>query len=90
MSNDLTETNKDIFCITLDTAELGKYYKIVSCNLPDAIKNRLEEMGMTVGATVAAVKLAPLGDPIELNVRGYLLCLRKSTLRGFCVVDADK
>ena len=43
-----------------------------------SIKRRLMDMGLTKGTAVKVVKLAPLGDPIELRVRGYELSLRKS------------
>lgn len=38
---------------------------------------RLQEMGLTVGTTFRVVKVAPFGDPIEIELRGYRLCLRK-------------
>lgn len=42
------------------------------------IRNRLLEMGLTLGTRVALVRVAPLGDPVELEVRGYRLSMRKS------------
>lgn len=42
-----------------------------------ALKRRLFDMGVTPGAQVTVKKLAPLGDPIEINIRGYELSLRK-------------
>ena len=44
---------------------------------------RLQEMGMTVGTTFRVVKVAPFGDPVEIDLRGYRLCLRKRETRGF-------
>lgn len=47
-------------------------------NVDHKIKRRLFDMGVTSGAEVIMVKKAPLGDPIEVNIRGYELTLRKS------------
>lgn len=44
---------------------------------------RLQEMGLTVGTTFTVVKVAPFGDPIEIELRGYRLCLRKRETEGF-------
>lgn len=44
---------------------------------------RLEEMGLTPGTTFRVVKIAPFGDPIEIDLRGYRLCLRKGETAGF-------
>ena len=43
---------------------------------------RIQEMGLTVGTTFRVVKVAPLGDPVEIDVRGYRLCLRKAETKG--------
>jgi ferrous iron transport protein A len=43
---------------------------------------RLQEMGLTVGAEFRVVKIAPLGDPVEIEIRGYRLCLRKRETEG--------
>ncbi len=42
-----------------------------------AVKRRIMDMGLTKGTEVKVVKVAPLGDPLELNVRGYELSIRK-------------
>jgi ferrous iron transport protein A len=64
---------------TMSFAALRKGMKgrIVSCPncTPDCI--RLQEMGLTPGAEFKVVKVAPFGDPIEIDLRGYRLCLRK-------------
>jgi ferrous iron transport protein A len=39
-------------------------------------------MGLTVGTTFRVVKIAPLGDPVEIDVRGYRLCLRRAETQG--------
>jgi ferrous iron transport protein A len=44
---------------------------------------RLQEMGLTVGTSFKVVKVAPFGDPVEIDLRGYRLCLRKQETRNF-------
>lgn len=44
---------------------------------------RLQEMGLVAGTEVTVVKVAPLGDPVEISLRGYRLCLRKSDTKCF-------
>lgn len=55
----------------------GMKAKIVSCDECTAELTRLQELGLTAGAEIEVIRVAPLGDPVELNVRGYRLCLRK-------------
>jgi len=51
---------------------------IKSIDLDGAIKIRMTQLGITEGETVRVEKFAPLGDPIEISIRGYNLCFRKS------------
>ncbi len=51
-----------------------------------AVKKRLMDMGVTTGTEVLIRKVAPLGDPIEVNIRGYELTLRKSEAENIIVV----
>ena len=90
MSNNLQIENRDIFHLTtLDTISVGSTCVIDGCNLPPALKLRLEEMGLTKGCEVTVLKTAPLGDPMEICVRGYALCIRKETAREFVVFCDD-
>ena len=50
---------------------------------------RLMEMGMTIGTSFRVVKIAPLGDPIEIDVRGYRLCLRRREAECFEIALRD-
>jgi Fe2+ transport system protein FeoA len=50
---------------------------VAEINLPPASRPRLMEMGLLVGTTVELVRFAPMGDPVEIKVRGYNLTLRK-------------
>lgn len=63
---------------TLDTLSPGQRGIIESINGNDALVQRIWEMGLTEGETVEVVALAPLGDPIEIQIRSYNLSLRKS------------
>ena len=62
----------------LSEMKVGESGKIVSVNGEGAIRRRLFDMGVTPGAEVYLRKRAPLGDPIEISLRGYELTLRKA------------
>ena len=62
---------------TLKDAECGSTVKVVKLNGRGALKRRIMDMGITKGTAISVRKLAPLGDPMELRVRGYELSLRK-------------
>ncbi len=61
--------------------------KSVESDTPEC--RRLEEMGLTPGTSFRVVKVAPFGDPIEIDLRGYRLCLRKGETAGFVLEMAD-
>ena len=63
---------------TLDLFTPGMNGRIKKINAVGAIRRRLLDMGVTPGAEVAMRKVAPLGDPIELVLRGYELTIRKA------------
>jgi ferrous iron transport protein A len=63
---------------TLRQSEIGETVKIVKVHGEGAVKRRIMDMGITKGADVYIRKLAPLGDPIEVTVRGYELSIRKA------------
>ena len=62
---------------TLRDARIGETVKIARLNGVGALKRRLMDMGLTGGTEVYVRKVAPLGDPMEITVRGYELSLRK-------------
>lgn len=62
---------------TLDTLAIGEQGTIVKVNGEGRVRRRLFDMGLTPGAEVYLRKKAPLGDPIEITLRGYELSLRK-------------
>jgi ferrous iron transport protein A len=63
---------------TLREAKVGETLTVVKLNGEGALKRRIMDMGITKGVKVYIRKVAPLGDPIEVNVRGYELSLRKA------------
>lgn len=64
--------------MTLKDAEIGKTVTVLKLNGEGALKRRIMDMGITKGVKITIRKVAPLGDPLELTVRGYELSLRKS------------
>ena len=63
---------------TLRDAVIGETVKVVKLTGEGAVKRRIMDMGITKGVDVHMVRVAPLGDPIEVTVRGYELSLRKA------------
>lgn len=63
---------------TLKEAKVGSMVKVVKLHGEGAVKRRIMDMGITRGVEVFVRKVAPLGDPVEVNVRGYELSLRKA------------
>ena len=63
---------------TLRTAPIGSTVKVVKLHGEGAIKRHIMDMGITKGVEIYVRKVAPLGDPIEVTVRGYELSLRKA------------
>ncbi len=63
---------------TLNKIKCGKTVTVLRINGQGAVKRRIMDMGITKGTTVYVRKTAPLGDPVEITVRGYELSLRKA------------
>ena len=61
----------------LTSVPLGSSATVAEIKLPPETRPRLMEMGLLVGTSVELVRFAPLGDPVEIKVRGYNLTLRK-------------
>ncbi|MCR5752185.1 MAG: ferrous iron transport protein A [Kiritimatiellae bacterium] len=62
---------------TVVDLKMGETAKVVKLNGEGAVKRRIMDMGITKGTEITVRKVAPLGDPIELTVRGYELSIRK-------------
>ncbi len=63
---------------TLKDVKVGETCVVARLNGSGAVKRRIMDMGITKGTEILVRKVAPLGDPMELNVRGYELSLRKA------------
>ena len=63
---------------TLRDVKIGESVKVKALKGEGPVKRRIMDMGITKGVEINFRKVAPLGDPIEVNVRGYELTLRKS------------
>ncbi len=74
--------------MTLNEVRIGESAYIKQINGTGAVKRRIMDMGLTKGVMVTVRKVAPLGDPIELNCRGYELSIRKEDAANIEVIDA--
>lgn len=63
---------------TLKQTKIGQTVKVVKLHGEGAVKRRIMDMGITKGVEIYVRKVAPLGDPVEVTVRGYELSLRKA------------
>ena len=63
---------------TLRQVKVGETVSVVKLHGEGAVKRRIMDMGITKGTEIYVRKVAPLGDPVEVNVRGYELSIRKS------------
>ena len=64
--------------MTLRDLKVGQSATILKNNTSGALKQRFMDMGITKGVLVKVLKIAPLGDPIEIEIRGYNLSIRKN------------
>lgn len=62
---------------TLRQAQVGQTVKVIKLHGEGALRRRMMDMGITKGTEIYIRKIAPLGDPVEINIRGYELTLRK-------------
>lgn len=72
---------------TLKDMKIGQSARVVKLHGEGAVRRRIMDMGITKNVEVFVRKAAPLGDPIEINVRGYELSLRKSDAEMIEVTD---
>lgn len=79
----MSETH--VSTVPLSELKPGERGTVVTFDLPGSIKGRVLEMGITKGITVEVVRFAPLGDPMEIKVRGAHLSLRKADAAGIRV-----
>lgn len=74
---------------TLDSLSSGARGVVVQLSGDPAVTERLMEMGLIAGTPFKVVKRAPLGDPIEIETRGYHLTIRKGEAAGIVVDERD-
>ncbi len=70
---------------TINDLSVGESALILKINCDGAMKRRLIDMGITPGVKVKLHKIAPLGDPLELKLRGYMLSIRRSEAKNIFV-----
>lgn len=70
---------------TLKDVPCGQTVKVTKLNGEGPVKRRIMDMGITKGVEIYVRKVAPLGDPVEVTVRGYELSLRKADAEMICV-----
>ena len=70
---------------TLKEVNTGETVVVSKINVTGSVKRRIMDMGITKGVSVTVRKVAPLGDPIELNVRNYAVSLRKADAENIVV-----
>ena len=70
---------------TLKEVPCGQTVKVTKLNGEGPVKRRIMDMGITKGVEIYVKKVAPLGDPVEVTVRGYELSLRKADAEMICV-----
>ena len=73
--------------MTLKEAKIGSTVTVKKINGEGALKRRIMDMGITKGVSVYIRKVEPLGDPIEVTVRGYELSLRKGDAASIEVAE---
>ena len=75
--------------MTLNDLAIGKEAVITAVNGESALRLRLLDMGLIPGTTVKVIKIAPLGDPIEITLRGYELTIRREHAKKIIIKEED-
>lgn len=76
--------------MTLNDLAIGKKAVITAVNGEGALRLRLLDMGLIPGTTVKVIKIAPLGDPIEITLRGYELTIRREHAKEIIVKEGGE
>ena len=76
--------------MTLRESEVGKYYTVTKINGKGPLKRRIMDMGITKGTELFVRKVAPLGDPVQINLRNYELSLRREDAELIEVSEKNK
>lgn len=75
---------------TLRDAVVGKYYIVKKINGSGPLKRRIMDMGITKNAEIYIRKVAPLGDPVQINIRNYELSIRKADAELIFIEEIEK
>jgi ferrous iron transport protein A len=73
-------------CVPLSALPAGSRGTICAHAENGPLPARLADLGFVAGTELQVIRVAPLGDPVELELRGYRLCLRRDTLARVCVI----
>lgn len=84
------ESQEQKIWTTLEQLGIGEQAKVLTIHGEGPLRRRLMDMGLTKNVVVTVIKLAPLGDPIEINLRGYQLSLRKNEAAYVVVEKVEK
>lgn len=76
-------------CVSLDRLPPGRPARLCA-HARGAVPPRLEELGFVPGTLVEVVRRAPLGDPIEIDLRGYRVCVRRADAATVCATTAEQ
>jgi len=71
-------------CISLSELPVGSQARLCDHERSEALSERLQDLGLVPGTDVKVIRRAPLGDPLEVELRGYRLCLRRSEADAVC------
>jgi Fe2+ transport system protein FeoA len=74
--------------VTLDQLRPGESGRVARVDAAPALVQRLAEMGLLEGTAVKLVRAAPLGDPLEIELHGYFLSIRKADAHGVVLAEA--
>lgn len=76
--------------MTLREAKVGSYYKVLKIEGKGPLKRRIMDMGITKGSELFVRKVAPLGDPVQINIRNYELSIRREDAELIVVEEIKK
>lgn len=85
----LASANQGGPMLSLENVRIGETVIVKKIHCPKILKSRIMDMGITCGTEVCIKKCAPLGDPIQVSVRGYDLSLRKADAQNIEIVSGD-
>ena len=76
-------------CISLADLAPGRRARLCEHPPRSPVPIRLEELGLVPGTVIEILRRAPLGDPVEVELRGYRVCLRRADVAGLCAVPEE-